>query len=425
MTRRTILIAEPNDEDYQPLADLIAGFGLRPVRARAAREVKALFQAGATLDCVFIDIKHPEMKAPLLLPELRKRSQVPLVVVTTDGTKEDVIFAMRHGCLDWIEKPIDDNKVKNALRRVARESKRQTAEQTKEGGSGSNQTRGLIKEIVEKIRDGNIALPEMPRIVEELRGVLSDLTVETDKVIKVLEKDPSLAARMIATANTVTYGGRGRITDLRSAVTRLGNRTIDNLVQTAALQGMFTFRSPAFKKVFRTMWRGQFMTACLCRDIASALKVGDADEMYLLGLMHNIGELFLLRVFGELFQRHNNQVLSMDDVLNVIREWHTVFGAGLMKKWDMGDTFIEIARSHHDMESYRGDKLDAAAIKLMHIVNIAVQLTEVVGISYYAKSLPGPSIQDSYEAIGAPMDKRDEFRLRAEEMREEVVAETA
>lgn len=414
MARRTVLIADPDQATADLLAEMVQTLGLRPVRAKAAREVIALCKHG--VDCMFIDIKAAALKAPSLLPELRKHSQLPIVVITTDGSKQDVIFAMRHGCVDWIDKPVEENKVKNALKRIARETRRQAADAQEKTG---NQTRGLIKEIVEKIRDGNIALPEMPKVVDELRAVLSDLTVETEAVIKVLEKDPSLAARMIATANTAAYGGRGRITDLNSAVTRLGNRTIDNLVQTAALQGMFTFRSPAFKQVFRDMWKAQFMSACLCRDVARECGVGDPDEMYLLGLMHNIGELFLLRVFGELFQRHNNQVLSMNDVLGVIREWHCVFGEGLMKKWDMGDTFMQVARRHHDMEAFRGD-VDPAVVKLMHVINLGDQLTEVAGVTYYAKSLPGPSIQDSYEAIGCPMDKRDALRIRAEEMRDDL-----
>lgn len=417
MTRRTVLIADEDTASADALAAHVEALGLRPVRAKAAREVIALVKHG--VDCMFIDIKSPAMKAPTLLPELRRHAaQIPIAVCTTDGTKQDVVFAMRHGCVDWLDKPIDETAVKNALRRIARETRRvQTEAADKAGGSP---TRGLIKEIVEKIRDGNIALPEMPKVVDELRVVLADLTVETDRVIKVLEKDPSLAARMIATANTVAYGGRGRITDLRSAVTRLGNRTIDNLVQTAALQGMFTFRSPAFKQVFRDMWKAQFMSACLCRDVAIGCEVGDPDEMYLLGLMHNIGELFLLRVFGELFQRHSNQVLSMNDVLGVIREWHNVFGEGLMKKWDMGETFMTIARRHHDMDAYRGGDVDPQVVRLMHVVNLGDQLTEIAGVTYYPKSLPGPSIQDSYDAIGCPVDKRDGFRIRAEEMRDEL-----
>lgn len=418
MARRTVLIADADVESADRLAEIVEALGLRPVRAKAAKEVIALCKHG--VDCMFIDIKSPAMKAPTLLPELRKHAaQIPIAVCTAEGSKQDVVFAMRHGCVDWVDKPFEEAAIKNALRRIARETRRQVQSEAADKG-GSSTTRGLIKEIVEKIRDGNIALPEMPKVVDELRGVLSDMTVETDKVIRVLEKDPSLAARMIATANTVAYGGRGRITDLRSAVTRLGNRTIDNLVQTAALQGMFTFRSPAFKQVFRDMWKAQFMSACLCRDVAIGCEIGDGDEMYLLGLMHNIGELFLLRVFGELFQRHSNQVLSMNDVLGVIREWHNVFGEGLMKKWDMGDTFMTIARRHHDMDAYRGGDVDPQIIKLMHVVNLGDQLTEVAGVTYYPKSLPGPSIQDSYDAIGCPDDKRDAFRIRAEEMRDEL-----
>ena len=56
------------------------------------------------------------------------------------------------------------------------------------------------------------------------------------------------------------------------------------------------------------MWRSHFLTACLCREIATAIESDDPEELYLMGLMHNIGELFLLRVLGEFFQKQNNQL---------------------------------------------------------------------------------------------------------------------
>ena len=177
MAKRTVLIADTNQEDAARISEIISTLGLRPVRAKAAKEVLALCQAG--VDCMFIDIKSAEMRAPTLLAEIRKNSQIPIVVSTTDGTKKDVIFAMRQGCVDWIDKPVSTDTVTQSLRRIARETKRQTSEAAVAERSKS---RGLIKEIAERIREGNIALPEVPTVNSELKVVLSDVDAEDSMI---------------------------------------------------------------------------------------------------------------------------------------------------------------------------------------------------------------------------------------------------
>ncbi len=396
MSKRTIVIADPDDAQSEALATLIGDLGLKAVRARAPKEV--LSQVDQGIDALFLDLKSPAMRGGHLLAELRRRPvPVPVVVCTEGGRKSDVT---------------------NALTRVAREVRRRADVSVAQ--APSVQTRALVKEIIAKIKQGNMALPEIPSVVHELRRVLSDMTADSEHVLKVLEKDPSLAARIIATANTATYGGRGRITDLKSAITRLGNRTIAGIAQTAAFRGMFAFRTPAFKQVFKAMWQGQLVGACLARELCSEAKLKDPDEVYLAGLLHNAGEPFLLRVFAELFMRQNNQVLSMEDVLNVIREWHTVFGAGLLRNWEMDDTFEYIARRHHDIDAYDASQSGDKTFRMMHVVNIGDRMVELIGPPVYATPPPGPSAEDSFDALKLKPARFDHYRKRAEEIRDEL-----
>ena len=413
MAKRTVLIAEANQEDADLMFEIVSSLGLRPVRAKAAKEVLALCQAG--VDCMFIDIKAAEMRAPTLLAEIRKNSQIPIVVCTTDGSKQDVIFAMRHGCVDWIDKPASADTVTKSLRRIARETKRQT---TEAAGAERSKSRGLIKEIAERIREGNIALPEVPSVNMELRKVLSDVDAETSKIVDLIRRDASLTTRLIAQATSISYGSEATaISGLETAISRLGSATIANLIDE---DDFFTFKSPAFKKVFDQVWKAHYITATLAKEISEKTEIGDPEETFLLAATHNVGELFLLRVCGELFQRHSNQVLSMDDVLNIIRDRHPAFGAGLLKKWEFPSTYIVVANRHHDIEAYRGDELDKSVIQIMHIVNLACRLTEYAVGSYYSKPMGGPSIRDSHQALETSGEMRNEFRLRSETLREEV-----
>jgi HD-like signal output (HDOD) protein len=122
-------------------------------------------------------------------------------------------------------------------------------------------------------------------------------------------------------------------------------------------------------------------------------------------------------VFGELFQRQNNQILSMDEVLDMVRDYHCVFGEALSKKWDLGDEFCFVTRHHHDLQAYRDqDESKTEFIRLMHVVNLADQLVDYAGASYYAKVLPAPGLQESYTALNVNAEAKEELRNRAESM---------
>jgi HD-like signal output (HDOD) protein len=416
MAKRVVLLADPNEEDRTRMAEILSAIGLKSVFGVSNTEILAHCDGGA--DCVIIDPALDEIDQATLFAEFEKRA-IPVLVVLGGGDRDDVLLALRSGCIDWLEKPVESEAVRAALRRVSKRTNVSLVEDKQQSGSAIG--RALIKEIAKRIRDGNVDLPEVPDVVKELNALLSNLEVEAEEVRKIIERDPSLSARLVATVNTATYGGKyweGRITDLQNCVTRLGNLAIRNLVQTEAMRGMFQFRSPAFKAVFEKMWRAQFMSACLARDVASAIEMEEPEEIYLIGLMHDIGELFLLRVFGELFQRQNNQILSMDEVLDMVRDYHCVFGEALMKKWDLGDVFCFVTRNHHDLEAYRSDDEESAAHrKMMHIVNLADQLVNYTGASYYSKPLPGPSLPDSYGALNVDAETKEKLRHKAEKMR--------
>ena len=153
-----------------------------------------------------------------------------------------------------------------------------------------------------------------------------------------------------------------------------------------------------------------------CEEIARSRDKDNADEIYLFGLVHNIGELFLLRVFGEFFQRNNNQILSMDEVLSMVREWHTVFGAGLLKKWDMGEDVEFLAKVHHTPAAYTDDGTTKEQKEMLYTIALANQLAEYTGKSYYTKGLYIPGIQECYDFLELSTEAKDQLRDKMPEL---------
>jgi two-component system response regulator AtoC len=68
-------------------------------------------------DLITLDVKLPDMTGIEVLSELRKRNvQVPVVVITAFGVVDDAVRSLKLGAYDFIEKPINFEKLENALR---------------------------------------------------------------------------------------------------------------------------------------------------------------------------------------------------------------------------------------------------------------------------------------------------------------------
>jgi DNA-binding NtrC family response regulator len=68
-------------------------------------------------DLITLDLKLPDMTGIEVLSELRKRHvQIPVIVITAFGIVDDAVKSLKLGAYDFIEKPINFEKLQNAVR---------------------------------------------------------------------------------------------------------------------------------------------------------------------------------------------------------------------------------------------------------------------------------------------------------------------
>lgn len=74
------------------------------------------------------------------------------------------------------------------------------------------------------------ALPAAPRQYMALTRLLRDPDTSAGRIAEVVGQDPTIAARVLRLGNSAYYSGGREISDLRSAVTRLGQNALRQLV---------------------------------------------------------------------------------------------------------------------------------------------------------------------------------------------------
>lgn len=101
-----ILIVEDNDELAEVLLDFLVAEGYEAEIAGNGYEALELFSAHSPR-LVILDIMLPGMDGFTICTEIRRLSDVPVIIVSARGEKTDMLDGLGLGADDYIEKPYD------------------------------------------------------------------------------------------------------------------------------------------------------------------------------------------------------------------------------------------------------------------------------------------------------------------------------
>jgi DNA-binding response OmpR family regulator len=116
-----ILVVEDEDSISTPFAEALRRAGFEPLVTRTAAGALAL-AADAEPDLVMLDLSLPDGDGRDVCRELRRRSDVPIVMLTARGTEMDKIVGLELGADDYVVKPFSAREVISRIRAVLRRS---------------------------------------------------------------------------------------------------------------------------------------------------------------------------------------------------------------------------------------------------------------------------------------------------------------
>jgi two-component system, OmpR family, response regulator RegX3 len=117
--RRTVLLVEDEESITVPLSEALAREGFDASVATTAAEALALARA-AEPDLVLLDVGLPDGSGLDVCRELRRESQVPIIMVTARGDEADRVVGLELGADDYVTKPFSAREVVARMRAVLR-----------------------------------------------------------------------------------------------------------------------------------------------------------------------------------------------------------------------------------------------------------------------------------------------------------------
>jgi len=116
-----ILVVEDEDSISEPFAEALRRAGFEPVVTRTAAGALELAIA-VEPDLVMLDLNLPDGDGRDVCRELRRHSNVPIVMLTARGTEMDKIVGLELGADDYVVKPFSAREVISRIRAVLRRS---------------------------------------------------------------------------------------------------------------------------------------------------------------------------------------------------------------------------------------------------------------------------------------------------------------
>ena len=196
-------------------------------------------------------------------------------------------------------------------------------------------------------------LPSPPVVAMRILDLSRDPDVDIGKVADVVSMDPALAAKILRIANSPIYAMRRKTENLRQAIMLLGlNGTLTMALSFSLAASMHNNACQGFD--YNLFWSRSLAAATCSRRLSMAAGVGAGEEMFLAGLLQDIGMLALDKLQPEFYKSlgvdqfdHNSLQLLEREKLGAD---HAAIGGWLLQKWNLPETLQYAVAGSHNLQ---------------------------------------------------------------------------
>jgi HD-like signal output (HDOD) protein len=226
--------------------------------------------------------------------------------------------------------------------------------------------RTKLTKLSENIKD----LPTLPVVANNIIQLTQNPKSSALEVGKAIANDQALTSKVLRMANSAYYGFPQKITSINHAIVILGFATIRNLVLAVSVFDMFSKRSGNFDR--EGFWKHSLACGVTSKLIAKRLGINNFEEIFISGLIHDLGKLVLDAYFGEEFTRvidlvKDKGILIREAEQELLGLDHAAVGGILANKWNLPPQLLKVIRFHHNPPQ-AGESMRVAAI--VHVADV-------------------------------------------------------
>ena len=222
--------------------------------------------------------------------------------------------------------------------------------------------------IVRRIRD----LPTLPRTVLQITELINNPRSSASDLASVIADDQVLTARLLKLVNSAFYGFPQQISTVTRAVVLIGFDAIRNLLLTTSVFDLFAGKKAGSQAKLEKFWDHSMACAVGAKVIASHLRYEKVEELFVAGLLHDIGKIIEMIYLPDEFAKVE-ALVAKENILMVQAEarrlayTHADIGRLLAERWNLPSNLVNAISYHHNPVQADENSREASIVHLADI----------------------------------------------------------
>lgn len=231
----------------------------------------------------------------------------------------------------------------------------------------SNPAFEFVRQLGMELAAGEFDLPPFPDTAMRVQQCVADADSDINSLGVIVASEPALAARLMRMANSAMMRrGPMEVTDINTAISRVGMEMVQNAAVSFAAREAFTFpKGSPFIEDLNKLRLHSVKVASLSYVLAKNSRFsGKPDEAMLAGLLHAVGKFYILTKAAD----HPELFTNREAVDELLAQWHTGVARAIVESWDFPES---IAIGVDEQELKERDRISSADVSdVLFIANI-------------------------------------------------------
>jgi len=286
-------------------------------------------------DAVVANDQLTDMDGFRLLDTIQQRHPSTHRLIVADLANPAMAVKSAGGAHQCLPKPLDSDMLRTMLERIF--------------SLNIWLSNPTVRELLGRLK----VVPSPPDLYVTIARALRDPEASLADVSSRAAQDPAMSGKLLQLANSAALGLRHKVVNVEEAIGYLGLEMTRSLVLLAHTFSYCNRNRGTNARVDR-LWKHSLQTGSLARRLAREERTSReaADEAFLAGLLHDIGELLFLVNLPQEYQtvlkhaRESGLPLWQAE-LEHFGATHAELGAELMAIWNLPISVVEALALHH------------------------------------------------------------------------------
>jgi HD-like signal output (HDOD) protein len=190
-------------------------------------------------------------------------------------------------------------------------------------------------EMLDKVND----LPTLPTVYMRITNLMKRDDTSVKDICDVIVIDQSITTKILRLVNSTFYGFSRKIVSIHQAIVLMGFNNIRNTVLSVSVFDEFSETNNEYFDLNR-FWQHSIACGIISAAMDKTLNTGFRDEVFVSGLLHDIGKIILNKYFSAEFIRilahaKGNNTSFYESERAIIGFSHNDLGEYLCDKWKL------------------------------------------------------------------------------------------